>query len=354
MKPTLLPAVFFFIATTSFSQKEFFRSTQKFSASEMGSFYSSVTIDGNLLLFIGVDYKLYAYDKTSGGQKWVTPIGYKANTQCFVADGIVYAPYYNDKYESTATFEAATGKFIKVLPFGPLRTKPVLKNDVLYGTALYEAGSLFGYDIKKDSVLWWKFIAHGVSTQPYFFDKYIMANAEANNWFKINYNGQLIDTSCKEKADIFVQDIPCIKKFCALTHDGLELDAAFSKKMFDNDEEAITTENVLRTAQHSFVLYEKKLTVIANKRKLLTLVDMSLLIEDSIQENNIGMSQLLAASDETVTFVYLNQFIVYNFRQNKVEKRFDLSSRDPYQLLLDNDKLWVISRKDGLLYGLSF
>jgi hypothetical protein len=354
MKPTLLAAVFFFTAISSFSQKEFFRSKQTFSASQLGNFYSSVTIDGNLLLFIANDYKLYAYDKISGEQKWATSIEYKTRAQCFAADGTVYAPYYSEKQESTAVFDAATGKFIKQLPFGPLQTKPVIKDGVLYGTAIYEAGCLFAYDTKADSVIWWKFIAHGLSTQPYFFDKYILANAEANNWFKINYKGQLMDTTCKEKADMFVQDIPCIKKFGALTHDGLELDEAISKKIFDNDEEAISTENTFVTTKHSFVLREDKLAIIGNKQKLTKLVDLSELVEDSVHEYNLGLNQLLAANEETVTFVYLNQLMVYNFKQGKIEKQFDLTSWDPYQLLLDKEKLWMISRKDGLLYGFTY
>src|SRR5688572_17470398 len=101
MKPTLLTAVFFFIAIAGFSQKEFFRSKQNFSASHLGNFYSSVTIDGNLLLFIANDYKLYAYDKMSGEQKWAASLEYKTRAQCFAADGIVYAPYYSEKQEST-------------------------------------------------------------------------------------------------------------------------------------------------------------------------------------------------------------------------------------------------------------
>lgn len=354
MKPTLLAAVFFFTAISSFSQKEFFRSKQTFSASQLGNFYSSVTVAGDLLLFIANDYKLYAYDNNSGGQKWVTSLEYKTRAQCFAADGIIYAPYYSEKQESTAMFDAATGKFIKQLPFGPLQTKPVIKDGVLYGTAIYEAGCLFGYDTKADSVLWWRFIAHGLSTQPYFFDKYILANAEANNWFRINYKGQLTDTTCKGKADMFVQDIPCIKKFGALTHDGLELDAAFSKKIFENDEEAIRTENILKTTQHSFILHGDKLAVVGNKRKIAKLVDLTTLVEDSISENIAGISQLLAANEEAVTFAYLNQLMVYNFKQGKMEKQFDLTAWDPYQLLLDKDKLWMISRKDGLLYGLTF
>ena len=353
MKPTLLAATFIFAATTSFSQKEFFRSKQTFSTSQLGNFYSSVTIDGDLMLFIANDYTLYAYDRTSGEQKWATPIGYKTKTQCFVANGVVYAPYYSDKQEITATFDAVTGKFIKELTFGPLQTKPVMKDGILYGTAIYDAGCLIAYDTKADSVVWWKFIAHGLSTQPYFFGNYILGNAEANNWFKINYKGQLMDTTCKGKAEMFVQDIPCIKKFGALTHDGFEIDEAFSKKTFD-EEYAVSTENTFVTAKHSFVLRDDKLAIIGNKRKLTKLVDLSGLVEDSVHEYHLGLSQLLAANEETVTFVYLNQLMIYNFKLGKVEKQLDLSSFDPYQLLLDKGKLWLISRNDGLLYGFTY
>ncbi len=345
--------IFLFASLTVFPQKQFFKSQQTFSTIQLQNFYSSVIIDNELLLFVANDYKLYAYDKFTGEQKWTSNISYKTKVQCFVKDSIIYSPYSENKDSYTAQLDRKTGKLIKQLPIGPLLTNPQMQNGILFGTAIYDGGCLFAYDTKKDSMLWYKFVAHGVGTQPYFYSNYILANAEANNWFPINYNGELTDTICKERADIFVKDIPCIKQFGALTHDGFELDAKFSAKIFDKEEEAISTENTLTTATHSFILHNNKLAIIGNKRKLSKLVDLSLLVADSLREDSWRLSQILQANEKEIILVYNDQLIVYNYLLNKVEKLFDLSFWLPYQVLPDEDKLWLISKTDGLLYGLS-
>lgn len=169
-------------------------------------------------------------------------------------------------------------------------TKPLIKNGLLYGTAIYEAGCLFGYDTKADSMLWWKFIAHGISKQPYFFNDYIQANAEGNNWFTIIYKGQLTDTTCKVKADAFVENIPCMKRFGSLTHDAIEIDDSFSEKIFKGEERTITQKETLINDKHTFILRDEKLFVIGNKRKILKRIDFSELLPDSLQQNLYGLT----------------------------------------------------------------
>ncbi len=344
-------AVFIFTATVCFSQKQFFKSAQIFSALQLENFYSSVIVDNELLLFTATDYKLYAYNKFTGEQKWVSTINYKTKVQCFVKDNVIYSSYSENRNTFTAKLSRETGKLIKQLPVGPLLTTPVIRNNILFGTAIIDGGRLFAYDIQGDSLLWATFLAHGVSTQPYFFSNYIQANAEGNNWFRINYNGQLLDTTCKEKADIFVADIPCIKRFGALTHDGYELDVKFSVHNFDHDEDAIAPEKIITSKENSFILHDDKLIVVGNKRKVVKRVDLTLLVADSLVEKDWGLTQLLNANEKTVTLVYKDQLIVFNYRQEKVERTFDLSLWQPYQVLFDENKIWLISRNDGLLYG---
>ena len=339
--------------SVSGSSQVFFKFKQAFTSDQLSSFYSSVTMEQDILLFLGNDYKLYAYDKITGKELWATPIGYKTTRACFVFNGIVYTPYYADKKEQTAQLELATGKLVRTIPIGPLETKPVIRDGVLFGTAIIDGGMVFAYDTKKDSLQWVKFLAHGVSTQPYFFPGYIQANAEANNWVRLSYQGKLLDTVCKKKADIFVSDIPCIRIFNALTHDGVELDASFSKKLF-NDEDAIAVNNTLRGVQHSFVLHEDKLAIIGNKRKLLKTIDLLTLIPGTITGRESGLSELISADEETVSFIYLDLFIRHNFKKNKLETTIDLAGWEPYRVLPDQENIWLISRKDGLLYGLSF
>ncbi|HEX7845405.1 MAG TPA: PQQ-binding-like beta-propeller repeat protein [Chitinophagaceae bacterium] len=335
-----------------YSQQEFFRSKQVFATEQLTSFYSSVRVEKDMVFFLANDYKLYAYDKENGKEKWSADLKYKTNTPLAFDDTNIYAGFYDGKWEWTGRFDIRTGKMIKQLPVGPLGSVPLIKDGVLFGTGLYEGGCLFAYDIKKDTVLWWRFLAHGFSTQPYFFADRIQANAEANNWAMINYKGQLTDTSCKEKADIFVSDIPCIKKFIALTHDGFEINEQFSIKNFGD--ESLTPEDVLRGEKQSFALYNDKLVVIKNKGKIASSFNPSSLLPDTIAGREDGLCRLIAANEQTVSFVYYDNLFVYDHQKKKLVKLVELAAWQPHQVVIDNEKLWIISKKDGLLYGLAY
>ena len=235
------------VTTTGYSQKEFFRSQQIFTTEQLSTFYSSVTIHDGLVIFNANDYYLYAYNKIDGSLKWSVETNYKSMIPVFVQDSIIYAAISKKEVHQAAQFNLADGKLIKALPFGPLATKPFIKNGMLYGTAIYNFGCILAYDLKKDTVAWSRFIAHGFSRQPYYFENKIMANAEANNWVALNYNGVLLDTTCKVKAALFVEDIPCVKTFTALTHDGLEIKGVLSDNIFGTNyfdlPEMLTTDN---------------------------------------------------------------------------------------------------------------
>ena len=226
----------------------------------------------------------------------------------------------------------------------------MLKDGVLFGTAIYEGGCLFAYDTRKDTVLWWRFLAHGVSHQPDFFEDEIRANAEANNWVRVNYNGQLLDTTCKEKADIFVRDIPCILNYSALTHDRQEINGKFASAIYGKDEPEVEPK-LLTTSTNSFILHNGMLSIIANKRKIKNTVDLNSL-SDSITGNEWGLNQLLQANDKQVSLIHQERFIIYDFKTKKLVKLLDLTNWEPYSALINENKLWLISKKDGLLYGL--
>ena len=223
------------ITISGYSQKEFFRSQQVFTKEQMSNFYSSVTIHNGLVIFNANDYHLYAYNKKDGSLKWSVETNYKSSIPVFVQDSIIYAGISKKEVHQAAQFDIGNGKLIKELPFGPLATKPLIKNGMLYGTAIYNFGCILAYDLKKDTVAWSRFIAHGFSRQPYYFENKIMANAEANNWVELSYDGFLLDTICAVKASIFVENIPCVKKFTALTHDGLEIKGKLSEEIFGTD-----------------------------------------------------------------------------------------------------------------------
>jgi hypothetical protein len=341
--------IFLLITTSAYSQKEFFRSQQVFTKEQMSSFYSSVTVHDGLVIFNANDYHLYAYNKKDGSLKWSVEINYKSSIPVFVQDSIVYAAISKKEVHQAAQFNLADGKLIKALPFGPLATKPFIKNGMLYGTAIYNFGCILAYDLKKDTVAWSRFIAHGFSRQPYYFENKILANAETNNWVALGYDGVLLDTTCKVKAALFVEDIPCVKKFIALTHDGLEIKGVLSDNIFGTNYfdllEIITTHNF------TVVLHDNKLRIISNKLKINQQVEVSSLAEDLVDNYN---TKLVKADDENIWILYSDNLLQYNHQTKMLVRLTNLTAWQPHSVLLDEENIWLISGKDGLLYGLSF
>ena len=336
------------ITISGYSQKEFFRSQQVFTKEQMSTFYSSVTIHDSLVIFNANDYHLYAYNKKDGSLKWSVETNYKSMIPVFVQDSIIYAAISKKEIHQAAQFDLANGNLIKALPFGPLATKPFIKNGMLYGTAIYNFGCILAYDLKKDTVAWSRFIAHGFSRQPYYFENKIMANAEANNWVALSYDGVLLDTTCKVKAALFVEDIPCVKKFTALTHDSLEIKGVLADNIFGTNyfdlPEMLTTDNF------TVVLHDNKLRIISNKLKINQQVEVSSLAEELADNFN---TKLLKADDENIWLLYSNHLLQYNHKTKILVRLTDLTAWQPNSVLLDEGNIWLISGNDGLLYGLS-
>jgi outer membrane protein assembly factor BamB len=181
--------IFLLIGSASFSQKEFFRSQQVFKEGILDKFYSSITIHDSIILFNANDYHLYAYNKNNGSLKWSYKNNYKTSVPVFVADNIIYTAASKNGEQQAVQLSLADGKLIKELPFGPLQTKPIVKNGILFGTAIYNYGCIIAYDLQKDTVAWSRFIAHGLSRQPYYLANKILANAEGDNWVELGYDG---------------------------------------------------------------------------------------------------------------------------------------------------------------------
>ena len=342
------PVILLFVTTTGYAQKEFFRSQQTFTKEQMSSFYSSVKIHDGLVIFNANDYNLYAYNKKDGSLKWSTETSYKTSVPVFAEGDIIYGGISKNEKHQAAQFELETGKLIKALPFGPLATKPLIRNGMLYGTAIYDFGCMLAYDLKKDTVTWSRFIAHGFSRQPYYLDNEIWANAEAGNWVRLGYDGVLLDTTCAVKASMFVENIPCVKIFTALTHDGREIKGKLSDDIFGTDffdlPEIITTDNF------TVILNGDKLSILSQKLKIKQQVEISSLAEDLADNYN---TRLLKADDENIWILYSGHLLQYNHKTKKMTRSTDLSVWQPNSILLDEKNIWLISAKDGLLYGLS-
>lgn len=341
-------SIFMLIVTSAFAQKEFFRSQQVFTKEQMNNFYSSATIHNDLVIFNANDYHLYAYNKKDGSLKWSVKTNYKTSLPVFAEGNIIYAGISKNEIHQAAQFDLANGNLIKALPFGPLATKPFIKNGILYGTAIYNFGCILAYDLKKDTVAWSRFIAHGYSTKPYYFEKKIMANAEGNNWVALDYDGVLLDTTCAAKASIFVEDIPCVENFINLSHDGLEIKGKLSEDILGAD--IYGQPELLSSEKFTFILYDEKLTILSRKLKVKQQVQVSSLAEDL---EGYGDTKLLKADDEIIWILYNNHLLQYNHKIKKLVKITNLTGWQPDSVLPDDENVWLISGKDGLLYGLA-
>jgi hypothetical protein len=347
---SLLALTFILISVPTSAQREFFKSRQHNTHENLESlenFNSSISLANDLILFNANDFNVYAYDKNSGDLVWRYPSRYKSNIPIHVEDTIAYVATFLDNTEQTAKINTKNGKLIKNLPFGPLATKPIVRKNVLYGTAIYDYGCIVAYDLKTDTVIWSRFLAHGFSRQPYFFKDKIVANAEGDNWVEINYNGSLLDTTCKKKANIYVENIPCIKQFRALTHDRLEIKGKLALKIFggyfeDGYELAYGPHTTLITREGNLYIFGDKLR---QKRT----INISAIA--NLPPSN-EPAKIIKVTPDFIWLLFENHLIQYYYNQNKIGKNVNLTQWQPSTCIIELDRLWLVSKNDGLLYGL--
>ena len=347
-KISFTSTILLFIISIAFSQKEFFRSQQVFKEGQLEKFYSSITIHDSIILFNANDYHLYAYNKNNGSLKWAYKNNYKTTVPVFVAGNIIYAAASKDEEQQAVQISLTDGKLIKELPFGPMQTQPMVKNGILYTTAIYNYGCIVAYDLKKDTVRWSRFIAHGLSRQPYYLENKIMANAEGSNWVELNYDGILLDTTCATGPSMHVEDIPCVRTFAALSHDGLEIKGKLSDDIFGKD--FFDQPDIMTSNNFTYILYGDKLSIISKKLKIRQQMEISALVPDLVDNVN---SKLLKADDESIWILHADHLLQYNQKTKKLLRQINLTAWQPQQVLFDGENIWLISGKDGLLYGIA-
>jgi hypothetical protein len=340
-------SVLLFIATATCAQKEFFRSQQTFTREQLSEFYSSITIHDSLLLFNANDYHLYVYNKNDGSLKWSYRTHHKSFKPVFVIGGVVYAGITTHNENRSARIDLTTGKLLHILPFGPLASKPLIRNDMLYGTAIYNSGSIFGYDLTKDTVLWSRSIGHGYSRQPYYRENHIMAHVDADSWLRLDYEGTMLDTKCAVKSNLDGEGMVCVRTFAMQSHDGREIKGKLAEDVFDGD---VEESNVICTKNLTYILCVDKLTVLSDKLKKKHQVEIPDLMVD-LEPFNI--TRLLRGDDENVWLLYSDHVLHYNHERKEMVQIADLSAWMPQQVLLDGHNVWLVSGRDGLLYGLS-
>ncbi len=329
----------------AFAQTEFFNSKNNFSFKQLNNFHSSFSIDSTQVYFNANDYNVYAYNKKSGVLNWSHYIANKTNTAPIPYQNSLFVSKHLSEYnDKCVQLNSITGDTIQTLSIESINTKPIFKENIMYCTGIdTETGGIaLAYDFKKNALVWKKFIAHGVDKQPYYLEDKIIANAEDDNWFELEYNGKFLDTTCEQKTNLFVEDIKCVRNFKYLTHNQKEITTL--------NFEDFSSPKIKYSKDRTFILGESKMQIINSKNK----IEKEIKLEETISntKNKTGFyTEILKIDANSIWFIYLNTVVVYDFEKNKTIKTFDLKY-NVHQAVLDGNNLWLISKNDGELVGL--
>ena len=334
-----------FFSNICLSQTAFFSSKIAFTETQLEKFNSAFTLSGNHVIFNANDYTTYNYNKQTGEQLWLFITNRKSNNPPYVYGENVITAIYEDEVFKSAILPLLPGKSSRTLPMGPLLSVPVFKGDIMYGTALHEGGKLFAYDLKQNKMIWEQFVAHGVETQPYFLKDKIVANAEGDNWFDMDYSGKFLQTGCYSKAQLFVENIKCVRNFKFLTHDDRDITESFLEKYFGADAEV----KEKHTDTKTFLTDGNLLVILGNDKKILKQIELS---QIAPPEGDPTRYKIIKIENEKIWLLGNTFLNVYDHKADTLIKQYDLGKWNPHHVIIDDKKIWLVSKKDGQLYGL--
>jgi len=338
----ILIVLFFSISVAA--QTEFFHSKINLSENKLEEFYSSFSIDDAQVYFNANDYQVYAYDKKTGDLNWSYYSGYKTNTAPISVQEKLFSRITDGKL---LQMNPKNGDTIQTLKIEKLYTPPFFKDNIMYCAAILPeiGGAILAYDLNTNNILWQKYIGHGASYQPYFLKDKIVARFEDMFWFELDYNGNALDKSenCYSKNT----EPPFEEYFCNIQYDIVN---QYHKDLATKNV-TIDETKYYYGANETVVLKGNNLKIINNKNKVATEISIDKIITLLETEAN-DYTAILKVEENTVWFIYENILAVYDFKNNKTVKAFDLSKWNPHQVILDGNNLWLISRKDGELVGL--
>lgn len=308
----------------------------------------TIAILNNSILLDAPNDTLYSIDKKEGRINWKKTSGKKFKTMPYLFDSTFFYGNNEQGLSRVSQFDLDTGKKIKDLPFLSLKAKPYFTNTIMYCTALIDGGKLLAYNLEENKIIWQKNIGFGTEIQPVYLNDKIIANAEDDNWFEIDYNGNLLKT--KSKKPIYLDTTQLfIKEYKFLTHDGKEITQDFLKKnKLSNTEYKIKT-----TSDNTFIISEKQLLILGNNKNKIVKLDIETLVStDNFYSG--AYNEILEVSPENIWFYCQNHLLNYDFKNKKMLRKVDLTKWDAQQIALENRTIWLISNNDGQLYGLDF
>lgn len=307
---------------------------------------SSFVMSSDKILF-NTNYNLYAIDKTGLKLVWESYVGSSTTIPYVYGTTFFYSSYKNGMAK-VVQYDLNTGAVMRELPFESIESKPYFANDVMYCTAIWDGGKLLAYRLKEDKIAWQKNIGHGADFEPVYLKDKIIANAEDDNWFETDYNGNVLKG--KSKTRTFIDTVAVfVKHYQFLTHDGKEISSDFLRK----NKIAPLEYQIKKSGTHTFILSETQLLVLGNNRKKV----LQLYLEKEFPTDNFAYdaySALLETNPESVWFFYQNQLLHYDFKNKKNLRAVDLTAWNLSQIALEGSRIWLLSKNDGQLYGLDF
>ena len=337
-------------STTTIAQTEFFNSKIQFSDDNLSHFYSSFSIDSSQVYFNTNDYYLKAYNKKTGSLIWSSNISKKSNeTPKIHQNSVIINAHFGEYVTKCVKINAKTGVVLDTLEIESINSQPIFKDSIMYCTAIDPevGGAVMAYNLNKNIAIWKQFIAHGVDQQPYYLSNKIIANAEEDNWFEIDYNGKLKDSLCESSSTLFVENIKCVQHYLYLSHDGKGITSTFLQEYFESYESLKVSSN----DHFTFILGGSKLLIVKDNLKIDKEININEIVTLPEKALN-GYREFFKTDDNTVRFFYKNLIVVYDYLNYKLIKTIDLSPWKPHQVVLDDTQVWLISKNDGQLIGL--
>jgi outer membrane protein assembly factor BamB len=329
------------------AQNVLFNTQVNYSPSELSNFLSSITLDEDAIYFIANDYNLYSIENKTKKVLYTTEINSKSNDAVFILKDTLITSLYENNKHSAVFINKNSGQIIRKLNVSPLKTAPQFLNDSIFvaTTINNEGGQLFAYDLHNNTILWEHFVGHGYNFKPYIKNETILANFDYDEWKTVTLNGEIEEEIVEEYETN--NKMKLLHVFYTLSHDEIEIKQEFLSEYFSNIENI----KVKTNSKNTVILSQNKIVVLADNAEIISNKEFSKIIQLPNEGENDYL-EILKIEKENVWFFYQNLVVNYNFKKNLVVKTYNLTSWNAHQVILDSNKLWLISKNDGQLYGL--
>lgn len=337
-----------FLSANLFCQTPLYQSTFPLEKSSSEFAKSSLLLTGNKIIYNAPNYTLYAIDVKNFKNIWEQEIGWRSINSPYVYKNTFFYSSYDGKSTRLTQFDINSGRPLQILELQSLHSVPHFINSMMYITALEDGGKLIAYDLSQNKIIWHKNIGHGVDVQPIYLNDKIIASAGENQWFEIDYQGNILASKSKQYTHLEEEKIS-VKNYTFLSHDQKEITTDFLKKYKLQNTEYQLEKNLTQT----FILSENQLIVLGNNRKVKLQLNLETIISSEEYEPD-ALSKIIQVDSEKVWFVHQNHLIHYDFKRKKLLRNVYLDKWRPHQLVLDGRIIWLISKNDAQIYALDF